>query len=30
MNKTSATNIEAADKLNLLHSTSCGFGKYES
>ena len=30
MNKPSVTKIEAADRVNLLHSTSCNFGKYES
>ena len=30
MNKPSVTKIEAADRINLLHSTSSRFGKYES
>ena len=28
MNKPSVTKIETADRVNLLHSTSCKFGKY--
>ena len=30
MNKPSVTKIEAANRLNLLHNTSCRFGKYKS
>ena len=29
MNKPSVTKIEAVDRVNLLYSTSCRFGKYE-
>ena len=30
MNKPSVTKIEAADRINLLHITSCRVGKYQS
>ena len=30
INKSSVANTEAADKINLLHSTSCRFEQYES
>ena len=30
INKPSVTKIEAVDKVNLLHSISCGFEQYES
>ena len=30
MNEPSVTKTEAADRVNLLRSTSCKFGKYES
>ena len=30
INKSSLTKIEAADRLNFLHSTSCSFELYES
>ena len=29
INKLSVTKIEAADRVNLLHATSCRFEKYE-
>ena len=30
LNKPSLTKIEADDRVNFLHSTSCGFEEYES
>ena len=30
INKPSVTKIEAADRVNLLHSTSCSFEQYKS
>ena len=30
INKLSVTKIEAADRVNLLHSTSCSFEQYKS
>ena len=30
INKTSVTKIEAADRVNLLHPTSCSFEQYKS
>ena len=30
INKPSVTKIEAADRVNLLHSSSCGFEQYKS